>query len=312
MRPSTVVSLLVVYSLSLIISSEAKLQQQAATADENEDDDDDDWDEDEDDENAYGKPEVDDDGRIYKNPRNSPSAMCPRDEEKAGLLGQKCLRKCSTDEDCKSKKKKCRCDGACGMSCIKPERECPELSEIHYGKMTVTGKLFGDRAHYTCDPGYFTVGLTERNCRADGQWTGTTPSCKKEQTSFCSTPLKIQNAKHNASLDQTSFDLDTTVQYFCDHGFQTTGTPTAKCLMMDKTASWWGPDIKCEPRSCGAPTDIPNGWHAGECYTYNCRVAYHCVDAYELVGRTEKVCLADGTWSPKELPQCVQVRNTNE
>ncbi|KAF4525712.1 hypothetical protein B566_EDAN011889, partial [Ephemera danica] len=61
-----------------------------------------------------------DDARVYKNPRNSPSALCPRDEEQAELLGQKCLRKCSSDEDCKSKKKKCLCDGACGMSCIKP------------------------------------------------------------------------------------------------------------------------------------------------------------------------------------------------
>ncbi|KAJ9588550.1 hypothetical protein L9F63_018088, partial [Diploptera punctata] len=66
--------------------------------------------------------EVDDDGRVYKNPRNSPSALCPRDEMQATLLGQKCLRKCSSDEDCKSKKKKCLCDGACGMSCIKPEK----------------------------------------------------------------------------------------------------------------------------------------------------------------------------------------------
>uniref|UniRef100_A0A1Y1LRN0 WAP domain-containing protein n=1 Tax=Photinus pyralis TaxID=7054 RepID=A0A1Y1LRN0_PHOPY len=74
---------------------------------------DDDWDEDE-------STEIDDDGRIYKNPRNSPSTLCPRDEEQATLLGQKCLRKCSSDEDCKSKKKKCLCDGACGMSCIKP------------------------------------------------------------------------------------------------------------------------------------------------------------------------------------------------
>lgn len=64
--------------------------------------------------------EADDDGRIYKNPRNSPSSDCPRDEEQATLLGQKCLRKCSSHEDCKSKKKKCLCDGTCGMSCIKP------------------------------------------------------------------------------------------------------------------------------------------------------------------------------------------------
>lgn len=159
-------------------------------------DDDDDWEEEE-------SSEIDDDGKIYKNPRNSPSTLCPRDEEQATLLvsetfhsfderywngtikkfilklstrveffsgiinlssgtfglkdidigtwetfrgkveeliygtlskilnrtlskyinlfqGQKCLRKCSSDEDCKSKKKKCLCDGACGMSCIKP------------------------------------------------------------------------------------------------------------------------------------------------------------------------------------------------
>jgi hypothetical protein len=30
--------------------------------------------------------EVDDDGRVYKNPRNLPSALCPRDEEQATLL----------------------------------------------------------------------------------------------------------------------------------------------------------------------------------------------------------------------------------
>lgn len=31
--------------------------------------------------------EADDDGRIYKNPRNHPSPDCPRDEEQATLLG---------------------------------------------------------------------------------------------------------------------------------------------------------------------------------------------------------------------------------
>lgn len=44
------------------------------------DDDDDDFDEDESGE------EIDDDGKIYKNPRNSPSTLCPRDEEQATLL----------------------------------------------------------------------------------------------------------------------------------------------------------------------------------------------------------------------------------
>lgn len=38
---------------------------------------------DEDDDSA----EADDDGRVYKNPRNHPSPDCPRDEEQATLLG---------------------------------------------------------------------------------------------------------------------------------------------------------------------------------------------------------------------------------
>ncbi|KAG7211048.1 hypothetical protein KM043_016409 [Ampulex compressa] len=310
MRPSAIVLLL--FLCVQFLTSESKLRQQAAV--DEEDDDDDDWDEDEEDDDddeddeAYQmKPEVDDDGRIYKNPRNSPSAMCPRDEEQAELLGQKCLRKCSTDEDCKSKKKKCMCDGACGMSCIKPERECHVLTDIDHGTMTVTGRFFGDKAHYTCDPDYFTVGLSERTCRADGHWTGTTPSCKKDASSFCTQPPKMKNARHNALVEQTTFDLDSMVEYFCNHGYITTGVKIAKCLLMKGVASWFGPDITCEPKNCGSPADIANGWHAGECYNYDCRVLYHCADGYELVGKAEKLCLADGTWTPKESPQCVQV-----
>lgn len=45
----------------------------------------------------------------------------------------------------------------------------------------------------------------------------------------------------------------------------------------------------------------------GECQTYDCRVSFHCDEGYELVGKAERICLADGTWAPKELPQCVQV-----
>lgn len=131
--------------------------------------------------------EADDDSRIYKNPRNSPSSDCPRDEEQATLLGQKCLRKCSSHEDCKSKKKKCLCDGACGMSCIKPgssveskkydfisgswaivfnlfneiisDRECPELPQPELGSVNMTAREFGGTAIYTCPIGYNVIGV---------------------------------------------------------------------------------------------------------------------------------------------------------
>ncbi|XP_039298453.1 sushi, von Willebrand factor type A, EGF and pentraxin domain-containing protein 1 isoform X2 [Nilaparvata lugens] len=266
------------------------------------DDDDDDDDEDYKDDGG-----LDDDGRIYKNPRNSPSPDCPRDEELALFLGQKCLRKCSSDEDCKSKKKKCLCDGSCGLSCIKPERECPALENPTLGRVVVSGKLFRDKATYTCEAGFHVVGLRERTCQADGQWSGGAPTCK--QNVYCKSPPEMEHARHNAFPEQLTFDLDATIQYQCSHGFVTNGFPTAKCLAMDgATASWFGPDISCEPRSCGAPQDTAQGWHAGECYTYGCRVTYHCADGFELVGRNERFCQADGSWTPKELPACVPVQ----
>lgn len=115
--------------------------------------------------------------------------------------GQKCLRKCSSDEDCKSKKKKCLCDGACGMSCIKPgkfllslyqlisqnilsftERECPELPNPTLGTVTLTGRNFSSRAIYTCPHGYHVVGLHSRLCQAYGHWSGTEPACKQNSS----------------------------------------------------------------------------------------------------------------------------------
>lgn len=276
MRPRIILLLSFLVLCSLINRSESKFQQQSIV-DEDEDEDEDDWedDEDEDDEIYASKTEVDDDGRIYKNPRNSPSAECPRDEEQAEMQGQKCLRKCSTDEDCKSKKKKCRCDGICGMSCIKPDRECPKLDDIEHGAMRVTGDNFGDRAYYTCDADYYSVGLLERTCRADGRWSGSKPSCKNDSKTFCLEPPKIKNTRHNALIEQTSFNLDSAVEYFCDHGYQTTGFPTAKCLMMEGAASWFGPDIACEPKSCGFPADIANGWHAGKNLGELCKKISH-------------------------------------
>ncbi|XP_072947913.1 sushi, von Willebrand factor type A, EGF and pentraxin domain-containing protein 1 [Epargyreus clarus] len=246
-----------------------------------------------------------DDGRIYKNPRNSPSAQCPRDEEQATMLGQKCLRKCSSDEDCKSKKKKCLCDGACGMSCIKPDRECPELEQPDIGTVVLSGRLFGDKAAYSCPQDYHVVGLQSRSCQADGKWAGQPPACK--ENIYCLQPPTIEHARHSALPEQATFDLDATVQYNCHTGYTTNGFPRAKCLAIDGHASWYGPDISCEPRSCGEPGDVPHGWVTADCHTFGCRAVVQCGQGFELVGKAERYCQADGAWAPKELPTCVLV-----
>lgn len=36
------------------------------------------------------------------------------------------------------------------------------------------------------------------------------------------------------------------------------------------------------------------------------QVTYHCSPGFDLVGRANRYCQADGTWTPSELPICVR------
>ncbi|CAK1543665.1 unnamed protein product [Leptosia nina] len=185
------------------------------------------------------------------------------------------------------------------------DRECPELEQPEIGKVSLTGRLFGDKAVYSCPHGYHVVGLQSRNCQADGKWAGQPPACK--ENIYCLQPPTIPHARHSALPEQATFDLDATVQYNCHTGYVTNGFPRAKCLAIDGQASWYGPDITCEPRSCGEPGDVPHGWVTADCHTFGCRAVVQCGQGFELVGKAERYCQADGAWAPKELPTCVLV-----
>ncbi|CAG4983220.1 unnamed protein product [Parnassius apollo] len=183
-------------------------------------------------------------------------------------------------------------------------RECPELEQPEIGKVVVSGRLFGNKATYSCPHGYHVVGLQSRSCQADGKWAGQPPACK--ENIYCLQPPTIEHARHSALPEQATFDLDATVQYNCHTGYVTNGFPRAKCLAIDGQASWYGPDISCEPRSCGEPGDVPHGWVTADCHTFGCRAVVQCGQGFELVGKAERYCQADGAWAPKELPTCVQ------
>ena len=45
---------------------------------------------------------------------------------------------------------------------------------------TSDGTLFGDVAKYSCDEGYILNGPAKRTCQADGEWSGSMPTCQSE------------------------------------------------------------------------------------------------------------------------------------
>lgn len=69
-----------------------------------------------------------------------PDECQPRDEFAANNKGRTCQRKCDTDNDCLNDRKLCLCDGVCGLSCIRPEKECQELPDPPHGQVHLTGR----------------------------------------------------------------------------------------------------------------------------------------------------------------------------
>ena len=54
---------------------------------------------------------------------------------------------------------------------------CGNLSNPVNGEVRVDGSTFGSQANYNCSEGYLLNGNSTRMCLADGQWSGSEPSC---------------------------------------------------------------------------------------------------------------------------------------
>jgi len=59
------------------------------------------------------------------------------------------------------------------------DSQCELLANPGRGTVHQTGRFLGDRAIYTCSPGWEIVGPEERVCQADGRWSNSEPYCKK-------------------------------------------------------------------------------------------------------------------------------------
>lgn len=186
------------------------------------------------------------------------------------------------------------------------EQRCELIGDPVHGEVHQTGRYLGDRAIYTCATGWEIVGAEERVCQANGAWTNREPFCKKRV--YCLDPPVVQHATHNGPPEATSFPLETVLKYACYPGYVTVGFAHAKCFLYNDTAQWFGPDITCKAIRCSDPDPVENGDVDRKCQTFGCRISYKCRAGYELDGRQHRYCQADGSWSPRLLPQCLPIQ----
>ena len=58
---------------------------------------------------------------------------------------------------------------------------CDPLDNPNNGRVdTSAGTSFGDVARYSCNTGYTVSGPAERTCQANGEWSGSVPTCESE------------------------------------------------------------------------------------------------------------------------------------
>ena len=73
------------------------------------------------------------------------------------------------------------------------EPVCPRELTLTNGIVAyipTTGDLVpGSTATHRCDPGYVLVGVSVRNCQADGTWSGVPPTCEPIGKKICVTSM---------------------------------------------------------------------------------------------------------------------------
>ncbi|XP_038675156.1 membrane cofactor protein-like isoform X5 [Scyliorhinus canicula] len=121
-------------------------------------------------------------------------------------------------------------------------------------------------------------------------------------TGECGIPPSLTNgflAEKFSSI--TSFPVDAKVFYSCYPGYSLKeGSSRTITCQADST---WGPiQTSCEPRNCGNPGEIMNGYYTANATTLGSEAAFFCEKGYQMVGRNYRVCTANG-WDG-QVPRC--------
>ncbi|XP_023598845.1 CUB and sushi domain-containing protein 1-like [Trichechus manatus latirostris] len=155
-----------------------------------------------------------------------------------------------------------------------------------------------DVVNFTCNTGYLLQGASRAQCRSNGQWSSSLPTCRVVN---CSDPGFVENAIRQGQQDfPESFEYGMSIMYHCKKGFYLLGSSALTCMA---NGLWDRSLPKCLAISCGHPGVPANAILTGELFTYGTVVHYSCKGSRSLIGNNTRVCQEDSHWSGT-LPHC--------
>ncbi|XP_077864038.1 sushi, von Willebrand factor type A, EGF and pentraxin domain-containing protein 1-like, partial [Saccoglossus kowalevskii] len=170
---------------------------------------------------------------------------------------------------------------------------CDRLDRLANGRIQTSGHTYQHNATYNCDKGYHLLGNSVRTCLANKTWSGVSPSC---DLISCGTQPEIQHARSDNSSEHT---YGAVVEFSCNSGYVLSGNSTIICK---ENGQWTHPPV-CTPITCQQPDAVENAIVSSNGHSYKHKISYRCDIGHQLIGDSERECLADGSWSG-EAPLC--------
>ncbi|XP_046570569.1 protein lev-9-like isoform X1 [Haliotis rubra] len=195
------------------------------------------------------------------------------------------------------------CSGAEGqwigpkMSC--KARDCGSPGELVNGWRNPGYRFtFPSRVTYHCNEGYELVGKGFRECQANGDWSGSLPTCNPINCNELGAPL-------HGTMIGSGTEYGIVIRFVCNDGFKVVGSNDRRC---QSDREWSGQEATCEEINCGMPGPLWNGYLDGHRTTVGAVYFYRCNTRTKFDGVSFSTqCLETGQWShpaPKCLGQC--------
>ncbi|KAJ7352852.1 hypothetical protein OS493_033394 [Desmophyllum pertusum] len=178
---------------------------------------------------------------------------------------------------------------------------CPALSDPANGAVTLSsGLVKGSTATYTCNNGYTASFATTRDCEADGQWSGETPSCIRV---YCAEIGQVEYAtRAQTGVENNKNVLGTTATFTCQANYILVNDATRTC---QQDGTWSGVQPRCIAAFC-SPVPVPaNGAVNGYRYELGATLRISCDIGYNLVPASSsfRTCVDDGQGGGKWTEQ---------